>query len=119
MSDGGLRCNSDRAGSRELLSDVLDIVRGWALIFPRFRFTSGRSLHVGPATPARFPCELHPARQTPRRRRAQPGDEQISDYTRERLLRMDQKFMARVERALECGVESLPAMSGFVEPRRR
>jgi hypothetical protein len=35
----------------------------------------------------------------------QPGDEQIGDYTQERLLRMDQKFTARVERALECGAE--------------
>jgi hypothetical protein len=45
------------------------------------------------------------------------GDERYGDYTRERLLRMDQKFTTRIERALARGAESLPAMSGLVEPR--
>jgi len=35
----------------------------------------------------------------------QPGDEVVGEYSRERLLRMDARFVERVERAFETGSE--------------
>jgi len=39
----------------------------------------------------------------------QPGDERYGDYSRECLLRMDSKFVARVERAFRNGGETQEA----------
>jgi hypothetical protein len=38
----------------------------------------------------------------------QPGDEMVGEYTRERLIRMDEKFCARMERAIARGLEQRP-----------
>jgi len=52
----------------------------------------------------------------------QPGDEQIGAFSRERLVAMDQRFVARVERAFETGDESrevAAAMNGANASRPR
>jgi hypothetical protein len=51
----------------------------------------------------------------------QPGDEQVGEWTRERLMRMDARFVARVERAIATGRESrqLAAMNGANATRPR
>ena len=36
----------------------------------------------------------------------QPGDEVVGEYSRERLLRMDARFTAAIERAFESGKEN-------------
>jgi len=38
----------------------------------------------------------------------QPGDEMVGEYTRERLIRMDEKFCERMERAIARGLERPP-----------
>jgi hypothetical protein len=51
----------------------------------------------------------------------QPGDEVVGEYSRERLLRMDARFVARVERAFETGSErrQSAAMNGADQTRPR
>jgi hypothetical protein len=51
----------------------------------------------------------------------QPGDEVSGAFSRERLVAMDQRFVARVERAFETGAESRQsaAMSGANASRPR
>ena len=44
----------------------------------------------------------------------QPGDERNGDYSREHLLKMDARFVARVERAFRLGLESRAAAAGHV-----
>ena len=39
----------------------------------------------------------------------QPGDEVVGEYTRERLLKMNDRFVERVERAIANGDERRPA----------
>jgi hypothetical protein len=39
----------------------------------------------------------------------QPGDERQGDYSRERLVAMNQRFVERVERAIASGEEHAPA----------
>jgi hypothetical protein len=46
-----------------------------------------------------------------------PGDEQYGDYSRERLLRMDSKFVARVERAFRNGGETQEAAGAGYDPK--
>jgi hypothetical protein len=41
-------------------------------------------------------------------RDSEPGDEIAGGWTLERLLRMNDRFVERVERAIACGLESLP-----------
>ena len=48
----------------------------------------------------------------------QPGDEKQGAWRRPRLLSMDRKFVARVERALENGGESAAAAKATVDPAR-
>jgi len=38
----------------------------------------------------------------------QPGDEVVGEYSRERLLRMDERFRERMQRAIERGLERPP-----------
>jgi hypothetical protein len=38
----------------------------------------------------------------------EPGDERSGDYTREQLLRMDARFVARMQKAIEHGLERRP-----------
>ena len=38
----------------------------------------------------------------------QPGDEVVGEYTRERLIRMNEKFCARMEDAIALGLERPP-----------
>ena len=52
---------------------------------------------------------------------AQPGDEQVGGWPREQLLKMDQRFVERVERAFETGSErrQSAAMNGAHSMRPR
>jgi len=51
----------------------------------------------------------------------QPGDEQVGEYTRERLIRMNDRFVERVERAFKNGSEhrQSAAMNGADSTRPR
>ena len=49
-----------------------------------------------------------------KRTRWQPGGERNGDYSREHLLKMDARFIARVERAFRLGLESRAAAAGHV-----
>jgi hypothetical protein len=49
----------------------------------------------------------------------QPGDEQVGEYSRERLLRMDARFVERVERAFETGRERRQSAGGANASRPR
>ena len=49
----------------------------------------------------------------------QPGDEKFGDYTRERLLQMDNKFATAVEQALRRGDQSATAAAAEHERKRR
>ena len=46
----------------------------------------------------------------------QPGDEQIGEWGRERLERMDGRFISAVERALRSGQESLKSAGTSRQP---
>ena len=49
----------------------------------------------------------------------QPGDEVVGEYGRERLIRMNDRFVERVERAFKNGTEHRPsATTHSVEPTR-
>jgi hypothetical protein len=49
----------------------------------------------------------------------QPGDEKFGDYTRERLLQMDNNFATAVEHAFLHGTESATAAAAEHERKRR
>ena len=48
----------------------------------------------------------------------QPGDERQGDYSRERLVAMNARFVAALERAIAAGKEA-PAIVGAAPARRR
>ena len=53
------------------------------------------TLHMtGSSALARAPCE--------------PGDEQVGEYTRQRLIRMNERFVERMQDAIERGLERRP-----------
>src|SRR5262245_34872791 len=103
---------------------------------------ANRSLHVlaGVGPSASFPPRLSPHREDLRvgggikRNRValpkgrsnlfggnepQPGDQQIGGWSRERLERMDDRFVSAVERALRSGQEKRKAAGATVEPGHR
>ena len=47
----------------------------------------------------------------------QPGDEVVGEYSRERLIRMNHRFVERVERAIVAGDESLQGTAGLASTR--
>jgi hypothetical protein len=49
---------------------------------------------------------------------AQPGDEQYGDYSRKRLLRMDNRFQVRLRRAFKRGKESRQAAANQIAAPR-
>ena len=49
----------------------------------------------------------------------QPGDQQIGEWSRQRLERMDGRFVSAVKRALRSGQESRKAAGTTVEPGHR
>ena len=49
----------------------------------------------------------------------QPGDERQGDYSRERLIAMDRRFVERVERAFEMGKENRQAAVATIDARSR
>ena len=50
-------------------------------------------------------------------RGVQPGDEVVGEYSRERLIRMNDRLVERVERAIAAGDESLQGPTGLASAR--
>jgi hypothetical protein len=49
----------------------------------------------------------------------EPGDQQVGEWSRERLVRMNARFVECVERAIATGSESKRAAQATVEPAGR